>query len=208
MIAKMVLANMQQFRRELEQADKNRRKAATIAARVEAFRLRNVLKKELRSGSPGGHPLPELRKITTSGRNRRPLARLAKAVRYWQHGIDGQAIISIGFNDGAVAGMSGRATRGNQLSKSWVRIAFRQQEGYETDPDAPTSIGSSTRKLLRNIGKDMPKRVRQFYFLRKSTTRLRTPARPIIDPFWRAHAAEASRNILANFARKMRGERI
>lgn len=208
MIAKLIIRDLAEFRRSLVDADKKVQKAALISARVEAYRLRTVLKDELRAGAPGGRIMPPLRVITTSGRKRKPLARLAKAVRYWQGGSDDRKIISVGFNDGTVAALSGRISKGNQLSRSWVRIVTSQQEGFSVDPDAPTSIGSSIRRLWRRIGSNAPKKVRKFYFLRKSTTSLRVPARPIIDPFWQRHQVEAGRNIVANFNRKLSGERI
>lgn len=216
MIGRMVVTNVSQFRRELEQADKTRRRAAMIAIRVEAFRLKKVMQEELKAGRPGGVRLENLRFVTTGRRNRerKPLARLAVAVRYWQHkqyaGRVNKNTYSVGFNGGAVVDIHGYAKKNNQIGSSWLRIARMQQEGYTTDPDAPTRIGSSIRRLWRRIGKDMPAKswLQKFYFLRRSTTSLITPARPIIEPFWRKHRDEAYRNILRNFNRKMRGERI
>jgi hypothetical protein len=93
-------------------------------------------------------------------------------------------------------------------SASWLKIATRIQEGYATNPDAPTAIGSSLRKLWRKIGSDMRSANKKYFFLKKSTKELKTPARPIIEPFWAAYKADADRNITSNFNKKMRGDRI
>jgi hypothetical protein len=48
----------------------------------------------------------------------------------------------------------------------------------------------------------------KFFFLRPQTERLKTPARPIIKPFWAAHRDEALGGIHDLWMRKFRGERI
>jgi hypothetical protein len=50
--------------------------------------------------------------------------------------------------------------------------------------------------------------IAKYFALRKSTQRFHTPARPIIEPFWGAHQAEALGNIRSNFRRKLAGERV
>lgn len=195
--ARFVVRNMDQFQRELESADRKRKKAAETAVKVEGFRLRNVLKKKLRAGAPGGRQLQPLRRISTGSRKRKPLARLAKVVRY-QAKNDGQRFsVQVGFLL-------------YKSSKSWLRIAARQQEGFTIDADARTPVGSTYRKLFACIGARYGQRslTRKYYFLKKSTKQLVIPARPIIDPFWAAHQGEAGRNIVENFKRKLMGERI
>ncbi len=66
------------------------------------------------------------------------------------------------------------------------------------------------KQVFIRIGSKMGERsrLRKYYFLRKATSTLTTPPRPIIVPFWSAHKGEAERNIVSNFNRKMRGERI
>ena len=210
MISKLVVKNLREFRRDLDTANNDRVKAAQTAARVEAYRLRNLLKQELRQGKPGGQtlaPLSEiarrnLGKFSKSLRKKdRPLIKsrdmsLADIIRYRTEktGKD-RMVISVGFVD---------PNTGTPLSKSWKRLAEKHQEGFETP------VSDKLRRLLRNWGAGLSKRspARKMFFLKQSTTRLKTPARPIIEPFWEAHQAEAQRNIAQNFARKMAGERI
>jgi hypothetical protein len=91
------------------------------------------------------------------------------------------------------------------ISKSWKRIAQKAQEG------ATTPFTEDRRRAILSMGMSLRKRgmpEAKYFFLRPSTKAFKTPPRPIIEPFWRAHEAETARNVLINFERKMRGERI
>jgi hypothetical protein len=48
----------------------------------------------------------------------------------------------------------------------------------------------------------------KYFFLRKTTTTFKTPKREIIEPFLNAHKGMIGPNVVANFERKLRGERI
>ncbi|MBW2599939.1 MAG: hypothetical protein JRC60_07690, partial [Deltaproteobacteria bacterium] len=95
-------------------------------------------------------------------------------------------------------------TRQEKLSKSWVKIFAMQQEGYTQQ------ITRAARRYLARAGGEMPKgsKLRKHMFLRKGTTTFKTPARPIIDPFYLKWHRLSSMRIEANFDKKMRGERI
>lgn len=203
-VARLLVQNMREFRREMELADKARIKAGQTAVRVEVFRLKKLLAAELRKGAPGGKALEPLRVISRGARNRKPLAALAKAVRYWSRSDGGDRIFSVGFNGGTVTGQSGGERKGNQLSASWIRIAETQQEGKTF------AAGEKKSGIIRQGGvlKKQRKRHAKYYFLKKSTTSFTVPRRPVIDPFWAAHQQEAGKNIVNNFNRKMAGERI
>ena len=184
-------------------------KAENTAVRVEGFRLMRLLRAEIRRGAPGGRrfaPLSVIRK-TMRGRGNTPIFRLARAIGY---DVPGGAAgsLKIGFV-------------GPASSATWERLARMHQSGFMTDADAPYfrkyHRGASTlRGLLAEEGSRFDKRMfggkrgrrRSVFFLKKSTARLRTPARPIIDPFWDVHEKAARANIRSNFVRKMRGERI
>lgn len=203
------------FRRELRQFNEYRRKAGEIAVRAEAYRLRGVLKKELKKGAPGGRSFSALRIISRGARNRKPLSKLSVAVRYWyagKHGSNGK-VFSVGFGGGKVVGMDGSVKRNNQLSLSWEKIAQVQQKGF-TVPigSAPRNRDRGKRRLMYVLGvmywKKGKKRIAKYHFLKKETTAFTVPARPIIAPFWSAHQREAERNIASNFVKKMRGDRI
>jgi hypothetical protein len=210
MMLRLIARNAAEVHRNIEKADKARGNAARVALRVEAQRLRLQLKKEIRAGAPGGHalsPLSILARRTRDGR--KPLARLAIPVRYWEsaeHSMPGIKGFSVGFNGGTVVGMSGEARTKNQISKSWIRIATFQQEGGQVE------LTKERRLAIIRMGGKLKKQgwegEAKYYFLRKPVRPHRVPARRIIDPFWDAHRPEAARNIVSNYERKLRGERI
>ena len=185
-------------------------KAENTAVRVEGFRLMRLLRAEIRKGAPGGHrfaPLSMIRRtLGASGRLRgnNPLARLSRAIGYEVAGQSPFAL-KIGFV-------------GPAASTTWRKIAEAQQAGFSTSADATyfRRRNETIREFLAQQGARIDKsmfggkksRRRNVFFLRKTTQSLRTPARPIIDPFWDAHEKTARANIRSNFIRKMRGERI
>ena len=172
-------------------------KALKTSVKVEGFRLMRLLKKQIREGAPGGrkfHPLTFLSRSWggTSKRLRpnKPLRRLAIAVRYWVKDFK-PFDMRIGWT-------------GPKTSKSWKRIAAKQQQGFShTMPEI-------RREGFRLKGARMSRRsvARKYMFIRKSTKRFKTPARPILDPFWQAEEHRAWRNIQRNFRLKMKGQRI
>lgn len=172
-------------------------KALNTAVKVEGFRLMRLLKQQIRAGAPGGRkfePLTFLARRWGSKGNRlranKPLRRLAVAVRYWvkdRKPFD----MRIGWT-------------GPRTSKSWKRIARLQQEGFARP------VSEKRRRSFARLGEPMSARspARKYMFLRKSTTRFETPARPVMDPFWRAEEKRAWHNIRRNYRLKMKGRRI
>jgi len=183
--------------RALKTESMRQEKALNTSVKVEGFRLMRLLKKQIREGAPGGrkfHPLTFLaRAWGAKGKGiaaNKPLRRLAIAVRYFvkdQRPFD----MRIGWT-------------GPKTSASWKRIAEKQQQGFVAD------MSRSRREFFMRKGARMGKRsvARKYMFVRKSTTRFKTPARPILDPFWRAEEHRAWRNIQRNFRLKMKGQRI
>jgi len=185
--------------------------ASRIGIRVEANRLRLRLKEEIKAGAPGGQSFAPLsiiarRMATRAGVERRPLARLAIPVRYWEQSNAEIQQVIVGFTGGKVLNIKGDMWESNQLSKSWTRLAIIHQDGFSKE------IPDLGRSLLRRLGGKLKKQgwadEARFYFLRKTTKQMKVPARPIINPFWAAHEAEAIANIRQNFSRKLQGERI
>ncbi len=186
----------QQLARDVRATGRRQEKDLQTAIRVEAFRLRRELKQAIRSGAPGGRPFAPLtflaRRKQGSKRFKpnKPLARLAIPISYHvknRHPFE----IAVGWT-------------GPRVSESWKRIAERQQEGFDqrvTDPQE---------SYFRHRGEEISEksRNRKFFFLRKYTTRLETPERPILDPFWQAEQQRAWANIRQNFKRKLLGKRI
>ncbi len=196
-VARFVPKDIRKFHRALEKADDGRKKAGETAAKVEGFRLKKVLEKEIRAGAPGGRKFSSLSVIasrTSRGVSRSPLRRLALGVRYRVTRMAGKMLFSFGFTENS--------------SKSWQRLAKQHQEGLSR------KVTDGHRRFFGRVGDGLAGRSKRisglsrFFNLKKSTTTLKTPARPIIDPFWQAHERQAERNILINFQRKMRGERI
>lgn len=183
--------------RALKTENLRQEKALNTSIKVEGFRLMRLLKKQIREGNPGGrkfHPLTFLARAWGSkGKGlaaNKPLRKLALAVRYFvkdQHPFD----MRIGWT-------------GPKTSASWKRIAEKQQQGFSGQ------MTESRRRFFMKKGALMGKRsvARKYMFIRKSTTRFKTPARPILDPFWQSEEQRAWRNIQRNFRLKMKGQRI
>jgi len=194
---KVVTKGFTQLEKAYKAEGKRQEKALNTAIKVEGFRLMRLLKQQIRAGAPGGRKFDSLTYLSRawSGKGKRlgsnkPLRRLAIAVRYWvkdQRPFD----MRIGWV-------------GPKTSRSWKRIAQKQQEGFEHD------ISEARRRYFRSKGGEMSKRsvARKYMFIRKSTTKFRTPARPIMDPFWRAEKDRAWHNIRRNYRMKMKGQRI
>ncbi len=179
-------------RKGLKAADKKVDKAFHTAVKVEGFSLKNLLQKEIRQGNPGGKvfsPLSYIAKRLWGKRpNRNPLARLATGVRYQISKSPFKMLI----------GFVGKGQRG------WRKLAQMHQEGFTrsvSEKQQRLIVGKGAR-LGKVSGGETP------FFLRKTTKFFKTPARPIINPFWQAHENRANNNIKSNFKKKLRGLRI
>lgn len=200
---KMVMKNVKAFHDQIDKEDRERIKAANTAVKVEGYRLRSQLQKEIRSGSPGGSqfaPLREVSKRLGKGAvGRSPLNRLAVIVQAYftfQPTPSGQQYINkfqVGFVD----------TARFPLSRSWQRIVKLQQEGGKVLPT------QETRSIFAAYGSGIKSAsIKKYFYLRSTTTQLNVPSRPIIDPFWKSEQMTAQRNIVRNFELKMAGHRI
>lgn len=189
--------NGSDFRQAMGREREKIRKAAIDATKVEGYRLMRLMKDEIRAGAPGGQafaPLSVLRLGKGSGR--KALSRLAIAPRYMALGQGETTKVMVGFLT-------------IKSSKTWVNIAKKHQEGFEVDADKLQWGATTLRKQFARRGaKIKDESIRKYFFLRRSTEKLKTPPRDIVVPFWKAHNQEALRNIQANFIRKMKGERI
>lgn len=198
--ARLVYASLHQFHAKLKRYDSRRREAGEIAVRVELFRLYEQLKQDLRSGTVAGTAFRPLRVVSRGTRaSRKPLARLATAVRYQVKKDGDKKVFSVGFD-------------GPQSSRTWRRIAHAIQDGREIDPDRTLLIRGTLRENFAYKGIALEKRgkdeIAKFYFLRASTKKLKLEPRPIVEPFWKANRSNSEKNIISNFNRKLRGERI
>lgn len=192
------VSNGTAFRQLMGRETEKIRKAAINATKVEGYRLMKLMQSEIRSGAPGGKPFSPL-SVIRAGKlagARKPLTRLGIAPRYATLGQGEQTKIMVGF-------LTMRS------SKTWVNIAKKQQEGFDVDPDKLMWGATTLRKSLAKRGaKIKDAALRKYFFLRKSTKTLRTPARDIVVPFWSKQQATTAARIADNFRRIMRGERI
>jgi hypothetical protein len=193
---KATLKGAKQLKKALKAQSKRQRKALETAIKVEGYRLRRELKKEIRSGSPGGKKFEPLTFLARRKRGskrfkpNKPLSRLALPIMYHVKSKD-PFKMAIGWT-------------GPRVSNSWKKIAERQQEGFAAPVTDPQE------SFFRHRGAEISRRSRnrRYFFLKDSTRQLDIPAREIIDPFYDAHHMESWVNIRKNFKRKLRGERI
>jgi len=197
---------VRKLQKDLGAETKRQKKALETAVRVEAFRLLRQLRDDIRAGNPGGRPYPTaLSKIasrTKAGRlrrNRMPLYRVARMVRYNANYANGKLQVSFGFPK----------TNVRPIPSSYKQLLIKHQEGFDV------LYGGSRTELGRRfarIGGKLKKKGdpdAKYFFLRKTTGRdIRLPARPIIDPFWEYNRESAVKNISRNFRLKMKGVRI
>lgn len=189
----------QEIVRQIKAESLKKDKAIETSIRVTGFRMRKKLQQEIRAGAPGGHrfaPLSHIaRRMYGRSPNRRPLRALASQVRY-------DVLLKKPFS--MAVGFVSPSKGSHSLSKSWRRIAKKQQEGFEMTIPARlrSRIINKGAKLGKVDGGDTP------FFLKKSTTKFKTPSRQIIDPFWRRYRDSAKQDIRKNFRLKMKGKRI
>lgn len=205
----VTIKNLDKVNRYLSGQEKAGDKALKTAVKVEGFRLRNLLKKELKSGRPGGRRLTPLsfiarrldRVIKTGGGttarqspNRSPLARLAMGVNY--NASDPNAV--------KVGWVAPPGRPGNWEQGTWRELAKKHQKGFSTP------VSESLRERIARKGGALGKIEdgQVPFFLKKETRQFDTPARPILRPFWIKRQRRAASNIARNFKLKLAGQRI
>jgi len=184
------------LQRDLKAESRRQKKSLAMAVRVEGFQLMRTLQREIRQGAPGGRQFKGLtylaRRFGGGKRMRpdKPLRRLAIGIRY--HIIRQDPFeMRVGWT-------------GPDVSKSWKRIAARQQKGFRHG-----MLPHIRKYFAQKAGHLSPRAAgRRQLMIRRSTRSFDTPARPIIDPFWTAHRESAIRNISRNYRLKMKGVRI
>ena len=176
------LSNCVKLTQDIRQYNEKRIHNYRNAVKIEFFRLRKLLKKEIEESAPGGQkfaPLSEATKkiwkwqfeemgIKMERFQDRPLFKLSRPIYYKVWTNPTNIHMSIGFV--------------GKMSASMFRLAHIHQEGFSSP--LTTRPGS------------------------KPGPTVHTPARLIIVPFWARYQREAETNIQSNFERKMRGERI
>jgi len=217
--ARLIWRNAQGLKKDLDAIDKQRVKAAEIAARSEGNRLREKLKGEVYKARPGGtrlKPLTQLARRTKKGKfkkfARKPLARTGRLVRYNVEKQGKKVNLSVGF------------LSGQMKKRSWKRLLLQHQAGGKAlrseIKEARKAEGNSRTRLGRHfarIGAILEKRGdpdAKFFFLTTHARRRlgsfaqQLPPRPLVDPFLRANENEVQQNMVDKWERKMAGEYI
>lgn len=196
-------AGVKNLERLMLERRKGAGRALTRAIRTEGFSLRMTLMQAIRMGTPApGERLKDLSWIARSIKRKSgfrqpgPLRRLASAVTYLVDNASNE--MRIGFTS---------------RSAKWARRAAKaQQEGF----DRPVTF--NLRQYMRRVGAQRlfgrlmrgesmkPQHwTKKVLFLRSTTRRLVTPARPIVEPFWAHQSKQSVVRIRNNFRTIMRG---
>lgn len=197
---KVTMTGAKKTTRWLEKKRSEAVKAENTALKVEGFRLRTQLQKEIRAGAPGGKQFAPLTYISrglhrSRMRPDKPLASMATAVRY---AVTSQKPYTV------KAGFIQPGSGYHGISKRWIALAEMHQRGFDR------TVTERMRKMFVQWGArlgtveggDTP------FFIRRNTQKMKTPGRPIIAPFWESQRHQTRRNIENNFKKKMRGQRI
>lgn len=210
---KAAIKNLKKFKRDIRAFDKHQKKAYIDAVKIESYRLRTQLRNEYQEGMAHWPHMREISKISRAyqlawgaipptarksairtypgsgiappGEDAPATYGLAVPIRYKVTTKENKTLAEIGFV--------------GKISKSWKRIAWKQQEGFSVP------LTEELRAYFRDAGLRM--RGRPIVFS-KETKRLSIPGRESIRPFWRANKQKAWENIKAVYERKMRKERV
>lgn len=209
---RVAFKNIQKFKKEIRDYEKKVFRAASSAAKIEGFRLRELLQWDIIRGAPGDQPFRPMRRISQLSRKYQAiygsrlwdktkipspsfdapaLRALAIPIRYEAKEYPEKIKVKVGI-------LKNKAT-----SNSWRKIAYKQQEGFKVELTALVRKAFATWPLkLAEGGKP-----HGIYFP-KHKTHLNVPARPVIEPFWRKYQRIAYRNIKKNFELKMAGKYV
>lgn len=210
-ILKVTVKGLDRTIAHLKKAGADNDKALNTAIKIEAFRLARLLKKDIRSGAPGGRSLAPLsyiarrkdRSVKTGGGttvrqnpNRKPLARMAMGVRYRVQSKNPFAM-SVGF-------VAPPGKKMDSKQGTWAFLARKHARGFSQtiDGNLREDIVRKGGVLGKISGGSTP------FFLKRSTRTFKTPARPLVEPFWQANQASVNQHIRRNFKLKLKGQRI
>jgi len=157
----------------LQRAEKRADDIIPMVLRGVGFSSKKTLATEIRKQKPGGKSYDkDKRQISRKLSGKRDLLKfLAKYTHYDRpKEISNTHSISIGWV-------------GSGISKRAKGMAKSHQKGFKTP------VSDEIRKKLRRMAEDgdVPKKYRQFFFIRDDTKQFETSARPILEPFFEAH---------------------
>ena len=202
-----VLTNIKKI---VDTENKRTLRAVHTTLKREGFLLAAELRKDIKAGKAGGRAFSKLSSMARRFGGKFPARKPFTKLRSTQ-GASGpsKGIIPVRYNPiitshGLKVEVGMVDTRQEKISKSWIKIAERHETGFTQ------KVTTRQRRYLARLGGEMPKtmRLRKHLFLRKGTTTFKTPARPIIDPFFSKWRVLSMYRLSQNFDKKMRGERI
>lgn len=183
--------------KKIDQAAKGLERSMLNAIKVEGFSLMETLRTAIRRGTPApGHRLPDLsmiaRTINRKGGVRQPIP-LRQLVQGITYDVDSSGMtMRVGFT---------------RRTEAWAIAAAKKQQAGFTRPVTP-ELRYYMR--LRGAGRSFSRswrgrRTGNPLFLKLTTTRLTTPARPIVAPFWAHERENSAVRIRRNFRMISRG---
>jgi len=199
---KVTVRGLKNLQKDLKAETGRQQRALTTAIKVEGFRLRKALVREIKKGAPGGKRFAGLTWLArawhqgkANWRANKPLAGLTKGI--FSHFDRASMAVEVGWV-------------GPRSSVTMKRLAKQHQEGFTGPLGSGKYSGSFKREFFASRAAKMTGRSkgRKYLFLRKTTQSFRTPARPIMEPFWDMHEKEVWPNVRRNFRLKMQGKRI
>lgn len=190
--------NPKQLEKAIDGWNAGLRKAQLNAIRVEGFSLRHTLAQAIRMGRAApGQRLKDLSMIARTinrlkggVRQPLPLLQLAGGITYLADPASGE--MRVGFT---------------ARSPLWTRRAAEAQQKGFTRPVTPMMrLMMRRRGAQRSFSRSWRgRRTGNPLFLRLTTTRLVTPPRPIVAPFWAAEKEKSAVRIRRNFRLISRG---
>lgn len=232
MIATVTIKNPNHIKDAFSHERKRGLDAAKDAIYRESLRLKELLRKEIKAGSPGGRamaPLGPMAISTKKGQSaRKPLVRIAFMMRFFVFRRGGTWYAKLGYVPKTGSGFGPKSS-----SISWGKILEKQAEGFTLGITprmrkkfvsmAMPSLGrwsgggrSGARTwtykknragrwqaLGRSGSKMYVEKQKSPFFVRKDT-RMKIPSRPFIEPFWTARKTQAMQNMRQNFKNNMK----
>lgn len=201
----------------------------------ESIRLRVLLRKEIKAGSPGGQSFASLGQMSTQTKRgasaRKPLIRLAFMMSFEVFKRASTWYAKLGYVP--KSGKPGYNPKGSRIS--WGKILEHQARGFALAVTprmrkkfirmAMGSLGrwsgtgrsggktfaykkqrmGSWQKAGRSGARMYVAAAKSPFFVRRDT-KLKIPARPIIEPFWRVRKNQAMENMRKTFKGVMRAK--
>jgi hypothetical protein len=198
MIRAEIKSDIRGIGKKIDKAHADVKRAQVNAIKVEGFSLMATLRQAILMGRPAPGVRWKDLSVIARGINRKtglrqpsPLRRLAAGVTYQ---VDAAAqTMAVGFT---------------KRSPRWARRAAELQQAGFTKPVTPEfRLYLRRRGAQRSFSRSRRNQtISRYFFLKLTTRKLETPARPIIAPFWAAERSKSEQRIRRNFRLIARGQ--